>query len=75
MNISAVPNSEQPNQHLPDPAAAKSQIKLLFISCGNKDGLIRISKNFHSYLKQNDVPHIWHVDDNGHDPKHWKNSL
>ncbi|MGC9034923.1 MAG: hypothetical protein ACP5K7_03690 [Verrucomicrobiia bacterium] len=48
---------------------------MLFISCGNKDGLIRISKNFHSYLKQNDVPHFWHVDDNGHDPKHWKNSL
>ncbi|MGC8830553.1 MAG: alpha/beta hydrolase [Verrucomicrobiia bacterium] len=73
--FSAAPNAKQPNQLLPDPAAAKSQIKLLFISCGNKDGLIRISKNFHSYLKQNDVPHIWHVDDNGHDPKHWKNSL
>lgn len=73
--FSAAPNAKQPKQLLPDPAAAKSQIKLLFLSCGNKDGLIRISQNFHSYLKENDIPHIWHVDDNGHDPKHWKNSL
>jgi enterochelin esterase-like enzyme len=73
--FSAAPNMKQPKQLLPDPAAAKSQIKLLFISCGNKDFLIRNSQNLHRYLKENDVPHIWHVDDNGHDPKHWKNSL
>jgi enterochelin esterase-like enzyme len=73
--FSAAPNMKQPKQLLPDLAAAKSQIKLLFISCGNKDFLIRNSQNLHRYLKENDVPHIWHVDDNGHDPKHWKNSL
>jgi hypothetical protein len=21
------------------------------------------------------VPHVWHVDGNGHDPTHWKNNL
>jgi hypothetical protein len=22
-----------------------------------------------------DAPHVWHVDGNGHDPTHWRNSL
>ena len=60
---------------MPDPAAAKAKLKLLCLSCGNKDGLIRISQGVHAYLKENDVPHIWHVDGNAHDPTHWKNSL
>ena len=60
---------------MPDPAAAKAQLKLLFLSCGKRDGLIRISQGVHAYLKENDVPHIWHVDGNAHDPTHWKNSL
>jgi hypothetical protein len=28
-----------------------------------------------AYCKEKNVPHIWHVDDNGHDFNHWKNSL
>jgi enterochelin esterase-like enzyme len=73
--FSAAPNTRPANQLLPDPAAAKARLKLLFISCGKKDGLIRISQGVHAYLKGHDVPHIWHVDDNAHDPRHWKNSL
>ena len=55
--------------------AYKDQIKLLMITCGKKDGLIRISQGVHAYLKENDVPHTWHVDGNAHDPTHWRNSL
>lgn len=73
--FSAAPNTKRPAELVPDPAAAKAQIKLLFISCGNKDGLIRISQGVHQYLKEKEVPHIWHVDGNGHDPTHWRNSL
>jgi hypothetical protein len=29
----------------------------------------------HAYLKEKNVPHIWHVDDNAHDFRHWKNAL
>jgi enterochelin esterase-like enzyme len=64
-----------PKALLPDPAAAKDKLKLLLLSCGNKDGLIRISQGVHAYLKENDVPHTWHVDGNAHDPQHWKNTL
>lgn len=37
--------------------------------------LFRISKGVHSYLKENDVPHIWYVDDQAHDAVHWSNAL
>ena len=45
------------------------------MTCGKRDGLIRISQDVHAYLRDNKVPHIWHVDGNAHDPTHWRNSL
>ena len=36
---------------------------------------MRVSQGIHAYLKENNVPHVWHVGDNVHDPKHWKNTL
>lgn len=73
--FSSAPNTKSPEQLVPDPEAAKKQLKLLWLSCGNKDGLIRISQGVHGYLKEKEVPHIWHVDGNGHDATHWKNNL
>jgi enterochelin esterase-like enzyme len=73
--FSSAPNTKRPAELVPDPAAAKEKLKLLWLSCGNKDGLIRISQGVHAYLKENKVPHIWHVDGNGHDAPHWRNSL
>ena len=73
--FSSAPNTKPPEQLAPDPAAAARQLKLLWLSCGNKDGLIRISQGVHAYLKEKQVPHVWHVDGNGHDPIHWKNNL
>ena len=73
--FSSAPNTNPPEQLMPDPAKATKQLKLLYISCGNKDGLIRISQNVHAYLKEKNVPHIWHVDEHGHDFQHWKKGL
>lgn len=73
--FSSAPNTRPAKELLPDPAAANQKLKLLWLSCGNKDGLIRISQGVHAYLKENNVPHIWHVDGNGHDATHWKNNL
>ena len=64
--FSSAPNTKPPAELVPDPAAAKARLKLLYLSCGNKDGLINISQGVHAYLKQHDVPHIWNVDDEGH---------
>ncbi len=73
--FSSAPNTKRPTELVPDPAAAKQQLKLLWLSCGNKDGLIGISQGMHAYLKEKEVPHVWHVDGNGHDATHWRNNL
>jgi enterochelin esterase-like enzyme len=73
--FSSAPNTRPPADLLPDPAAARKQLKLLYLSCGNKDGLINISQGVHRYLKEHDVPHIWNVDDHAHDPETWGSNL
>jgi enterochelin esterase-like enzyme len=73
--FSSAPNTKPPAELVPDPAAAKARLKLLYLSCGNKDGLINISQGVHTYLKQHNVPHIWNVDDEGHTAKTWASNL
>ncbi len=73
--FSSAPNTRPAAELVPDPEKAAKQLKLLYVSCGNKDGLIRISQNVHAYLKEKNVPHIWHVDEHAHDFQHWKKGL
>jgi enterochelin esterase-like enzyme len=73
--FSSAPNTKPASELVPAPEEAMKQLKLLYLSCGNKDGLIRISQDVHAYLKEKSVPHIWHVDDHGHDFQHWKKGL
>ena len=40
---------------VPDPAVVRAKLKLLYLSCGNKDGLIGISQGVHAYLKEKGV--------------------
>ncbi|HPC94371.1 MAG TPA: alpha/beta hydrolase-fold protein [Sedimentisphaerales bacterium] len=73
--FSSAPNTKPAAELVPDPAAAREKLKLLWLACGNKDGLIRISQAVHTYLKENNVPHVWHVDSHGHDATEWANNL
>ena len=73
--FSAAPNTRPAAELVPDPKAAAKQLKLLWLSCGNRDNLIAISQRMHRYLKDHDVPHVWHVDDHAHDAAHWGNNL
>jgi enterochelin esterase-like enzyme len=73
--FSSAPNTKQPQDLLPNPELAKQKLKLLWISCGDKDGLITNSSRTHNYLKKFDVPHIYYVDHGYHDFNVWKNSL
>ena len=73
--FSSAPNTKPAAKLVPDPASAKKQLKLLWVACGNKDDLIRISQGVHAYLKEKDVPHVWHVDGHAHDPTEWRNNL
>jgi enterochelin esterase-like enzyme len=65
--LSPAPNTKTPAQLAPDPAVLKNKVKFLWLSCGNQDGLIRISRGVHDYLKEKGVPHIWTVDGHAHD--------
>ncbi|RYC68045.1 alpha/beta hydrolase-fold protein [Spirosoma sordidisoli] len=73
--FSSAPNTKRPEELVPDPEAAKKQLKLLWLSCGDADGLISFSKRTHDYLYQHSVPHIYYVEPGGHDFKVWKNGL
>lgn len=72
--FSSAPNTFQPEKLVPDLEKAKT-LKLLWVSCGDKDGLLGISQGVHQYLKQKGVPHTWHVSPGGHDFPVWKNDL
>lgn len=73
--FSSAPNTKLPEVLVPNPAEAKAKLKLLWISCGDADGLMNFSKRTHDYLYQKDVPHIFYVEPGGHDFKVWKNDL
>lgn len=73
--FSPAPNTKSPAILIPDPVATKKRLKFFMLTCGNKDGLINISQGMHAYLKENEIPHVWHVDGNGHDPTHWAHTL
>lgn len=73
--FSSAPNTKEPSVLVPDPQAAKDKLKLLFISCGDADNLIRFSERTHEYLVENDVPHIYYIEPGVHDFKVWKNGL
>jgi enterochelin esterase-like enzyme len=73
--FSSAPNTKPPQQLLPNPEDAKKKLKLLWISCGDRDNLITFSSRTHEYLKQNNVDHIYFIEPGYHDFKVWKNGL
>jgi enterochelin esterase-like enzyme len=73
--FSSAPNTKMPEVLVPNPEEAKKKLKLLWISCGDADGLINFSKRTHEYLLKNNVPHVYYLEPGGHDFKVWKNGL
>lgn len=74
--FSSAPNTKKPEELVPNPEVTKKKLKLLWISCGDKDGLLSFSKRTHDYLETNNVPHIFYVEPDGvHDFKVWKSGL
>lgn len=73
--FSSAPNTKAAGGLLPDPARARAQLRLLYLSCGNRDGLFHISQDFHRYLKSSGIPHVWNVDPYEHDRESWAENL
>src|SRR5262249_17401648 len=74
--FSSAPNTRRPAALIKDPAEAAKKLRLLYVSCGDKDSLFRISVGVHKMLEEKKVPHIYNVIPGGqHDFKVWKNDL
>jgi len=73
--FSPAPNTRPPEELVPDPDETKKKLQLLWISCGDQDDLMRISQRTHDYLKAGDIPHIYYIEQGGHDFNVWKNDL
>ena len=73
--FSSAPNTKAPEILVPIPEETAKKLKLLWISCGDQDGLISISQRLHKYLKENNVAHIWNVEPGKHDFQVWKNDI
>lgn len=73
--FSSAPNTKLPELLVPNPGEAISKLKLLWISCGDKDNLLKISERTHNYLIEKNVPHIWYIEPGKHDFVVWKNDL
>lgn len=73
--FSAAPNTKPAEVLIPDPGKVKDGLQLFYLSCGNRDGLINVSQGMQRYLTKHDIPHIWNVDDHGHDAETWGSNL
>lgn len=73
--FSSAPNTKVPEELLPKPDEAKKKLQLLWISCGEDDNLMDVSKRTHDYLDRHQVPHIYYIEPGGHDFEVWKNDL
>lgn len=74
--FSSAPNTRRPADLVKDPAAATEKLRLLYVACGDKDGLLRISQGVHNLLDEKQVPHRYRVIPGGkHDFKVWKSDL
>lgn len=69
--FSPAPNTRGIAELVPDPASARRELDLLYLSCGNQDGLISVAQAVHRGLAQRAVPHVWNVDGHGHDRDSW----
>jgi enterochelin esterase-like enzyme len=74
--FSAAPNTRPASQTIRDPEAVRRDVRLIFIACGDADGLLSYSSNYHDYLTQQNIPHMYQLEPGqGHTATVWKRSL
>jgi len=73
--FSSAPNTQPAESLVTDPVGAVRQLRLLWLSCGDEDMLMNVSKSFHDALESMEVPHIWQVDSGSHEWPVWKKDL
>src|SRR5205823_9131238 len=74
--FSSAPNTKPPADLIKDHAEAARKLRQLYVACGDKDGLFRISQGVHNMLDEKKVAHVYRVIPGGtHDFNVWKSDL
>jgi enterochelin esterase-like enzyme len=74
--FSSAPNTKPPAELMQDPGEAAKKLRLLYLSCGDKDRLLWVSEGVHAMLEGKAVPHVWRlIPDGRHDFGVWKSDL
>jgi len=73
--FSPAPNTLLPAALVPDAGAVRAAGTYIYLSCGNRDGLINVAQGVHRHLKEIGVAHVWNVDDHEHEPATWGSNL
>lgn len=74
--FSPAPNTKPPGQLFPGGTGTGKKLRLLYISCGDRDSLFKITENLHNHLAKESVPHLHQVIPGGrHDFAAWKSDL
>ncbi len=69
--FSPAPNTLQPQELF----AGNPQLKLLWINCGDADGLLHVSQRTRDYMVEKNIPHVFSLEKGGHDFGIWKSGL
>jgi enterochelin esterase-like enzyme len=74
-SFSPAPNTNPPHILFANKEKILSDLKVLWISCGDKDELLNISEGVHEYCVQENIPHTWYLNSGKHDFVFWKDCL
>ncbi len=73
--FAAAPNTKPMKELLKTAEADAKKRKLLWVSCGDEDFILEVSKKAHAALTDAKVPHYWHLGKGKHEWKVWKDDL
>ncbi|MCH7396619.1 alpha/beta hydrolase-fold protein [Belliella sp. DSM 107340] len=74
--FSPAPNTKRGSDLLPQADVSRENLKLLFLSCGDQDNLMRVANQTHDYLNEQNIDHTYRViPGHHHNFEYWKNEL
>ncbi|WP_082842816.1 alpha/beta hydrolase-fold protein [Gemmata sp. SH-PL17] len=73
--FASAPNTKPIGDLVKNPSEAAKKLKLLWVSCGDADFIIDVSKRVHASLSELKVPHEWHLSEGKHEWPVWKVDL